>query len=82
MERVLFGGPASPLTLRNSKVTDNALSGGPGLTLQGGEIFTPGFPATLTNSIVAHNTPMRWPTRRGLRSSAFSGRWKSRDPGA
>jgi hypothetical protein len=54
---VLFGGPTSPLTLRNSKVTDNALSGSPGITLQGGGIFTPGFPTTLTNSIVAHNTP-------------------------
>lgn len=54
---VLFGGPASPLTLRNSKVTGNALSGGPGITLQGGGIFTPGFPTTLTNSIVARNTP-------------------------
>ena len=54
---VLFGGPVSPLTLRNSKVTDNALSGGAEITLQGGGIFTPGFPAALINSIVAHNTP-------------------------
>lgn len=54
---VLFGGPTSPLTLRNSKVTGNALSGSPGITLLGGGIFTPGFPTTLTNSIVAHNTP-------------------------
>src|SRR5262249_49403665 len=54
---VLFGGPTSPLTLRNSKVTGNALGGSPGIPLQGGGIFTPGFPTTLVSSIVAHNAP-------------------------
>jgi hypothetical protein len=54
---VLFGGPDSPLTLVNTRVTGNVLSASPGLTLQGGGIFTPGFPLTLTNSVVAHNTP-------------------------
>jgi hypothetical protein len=54
---VLFGGPDSPLTLDHSRVTHNSLSGGPGVTLQGGGIFTPGFPLTLTNSLVAHNAP-------------------------
>ena len=42
---VLFGGPDSPLTLDHSRVTHNSLSGGPGVTLQGGGIFTPGFRA-------------------------------------
>lgn len=46
----LFGGPDSPLTLVKSRVTRNVLSGGSGVTLQGGGIFTPGFPLTLTNS--------------------------------
>jgi hypothetical protein len=54
---VLFGGPDSPLTLQNSRVTGNTLSGGSGVTLQGAGIFTPGFPLTLSNSLVAHNTP-------------------------
>ena len=52
----LFGGPA-PLTLQNSRVTDNVLSGSTGATLSGGGIYTVGFPVTLTNTIVAHNTP-------------------------
>jgi fibronectin-binding autotransporter adhesin len=54
---VLFGGPDSPLTIDHSRVTNNSLSGGPGVTLQGGGIFTPGFPLTLTNSLVVRNTP-------------------------
>jgi hypothetical protein len=54
---VLFGGPDSPLTLNGSRVTNNSLSGGPGVTLQGGGIFTPGFPLALTNSLVVHNAP-------------------------
>jgi hypothetical protein len=52
----LFGGPA-PLTLRNSRVVANVLSGSPGVTLEGGGIYTVGFPTTLTNTLVAHNTP-------------------------
>jgi hypothetical protein len=54
---VLFGGPDSPLTLQNSRVTGNTLSGSPGVTLQGAGIFTSGFPLTLSNSVVTHNTP-------------------------
>lgn len=52
----LFGGPA-PLTLQNSRVTNNVLSGSAGATLSGGGIYTVGFPVTLTNTVVAHNTP-------------------------
>jgi hypothetical protein len=52
----LFGGPA-PLTLQNSRVTNNVLSGSTGATLSGGGIYTVGFPVTLTNTIVAHNAP-------------------------
>ena len=53
----LFGGPDSPLTLVNSRVTRNVLSGSPGIVLRGGGIFTPGFPVTLTASSVSRNTP-------------------------
>lgn len=53
----LFGGPDSPLTLVKSRVTRNVLSGSSKVTLQGGGIFTPGFPLTLTNSSLTHNTP-------------------------
>lgn len=53
----LFGGPTSPLTLKNTHVTGNALRGSPGLTLQGAGIYTFQFPTTLDNSLVADNTP-------------------------
>ena len=53
----LFGGPDSPLTLVDSQVKGNVLDGSQGVTLQGGGIFTPGFPLTLTGSSVKHNTP-------------------------
>lgn len=51
-----FGGPA-PLTLQDSRITNNVLSGSAGITLSGGGIYTIGFPVTLTNTVVAHNTP-------------------------
>jgi Right handed beta helix region len=51
-----FGGPA-PLTLRDSRVTGNTLAGSHGVTLSGGGIYTVGFPTTLTNTVVAHNSP-------------------------
>lgn len=53
----LFSGPDSPLTLVASQVKNNVLEGSPGVTLQGGGIFTLGFPLTLTGSSVKHNTP-------------------------
>jgi hypothetical protein len=51
-----FGGPA-PLSLRDSRITNNVLSGSAGIALSGGGIYTVGFPVTLTNTVVAHNTP-------------------------
>ena len=42
---------------RTQQRSGASLKGSPGITLQGGGIFTPGFPTTLTNSIAARNTP-------------------------
>lgn len=49
--------PAPHLTLDNTHVAGNVLTGSPGVTLQGGGLFTPGFPVTLTNSVIAKNLP-------------------------
>ncbi len=54
---LLFGGSTSPLTLQNTSVTGNALSGGPGIALHGAGIYTLGFPITLTDSVVSRNSP-------------------------
>jgi hypothetical protein len=53
----IFGLPTPSLSLENSLVVGNALSGTPGITLQGAGIYTEGSPTTLTNSLVALNTP-------------------------
>jgi len=53
----LFAGPVSPLTLRGTQVTGNALRGSSGLTFQGAGIYSPEFPTTLYNSLVLRNTP-------------------------
>jgi fibronectin-binding autotransporter adhesin len=53
----IFGLPTPSLSLDNSLVVGNALSGTPAITLQGAGIYTEGSPTTLTNSLVAHNTP-------------------------
>jgi hypothetical protein len=53
----LFGGSESPLTLVDSQVKNNVLEGSAGVTLQGGGIFSLGFPLTLTSSSVKHNAP-------------------------
>ena len=50
-------GPAPLLVLDRTIVTRNALSAGPGLTAQGGGLFTPGFPVVQTSSAIAHNAP-------------------------
>jgi len=50
-------GPIPHLVLENTIVTRNALSGSPGLAVQGGGVYTPGFPITLTNSAITHNAP-------------------------
>lgn len=54
---LLFGGPTSPLTVRDTVVTGNLLRGSAGVTLSGAGIYTVGFPTTLTNSILAFNRP-------------------------
>lgn len=54
---LLFGGPTSPLTLKDTSVTRNTLSGSPGITLQGAGIYTVGFPLSLANSQIAGNSP-------------------------
>ena len=51
-----FGGPA-PLTLQESRVSNNVLSGSAGITSFGGGIYTVGFPITLSNTVVSHNAP-------------------------
>ena len=48
--------PNPQLTLRDSKVTRNTLSGSPGIDLQGGGMFT-SFPVTLENSVITDNAP-------------------------
>jgi hypothetical protein len=53
----IFGGPTPTLALDHSGVVANTVSGSPGVTLQGGGIFTVGSPLTLTDSLVAHNAP-------------------------
>jgi hypothetical protein len=52
----LFNSPPIDLTLENTNVMHNTLSASPGLTVQGGGIFT-AFPVTLNNSRIANNTP-------------------------
>ncbi len=54
---LLFGGPTSPLALQGSIVIGNRLIVGPGLSAQGGGIYTVGLPAAITGSIVAGNAP-------------------------
>lgn len=50
------GPTGGPLYLTNSRVTRNTLSGGASITRQGGGVFTT-EPVTLTNSVIAHNSP-------------------------
>jgi hypothetical protein len=54
---LLFGGPTSPLTVRDTVIASNRLSGGAGVTLSGAGIYTLGFPTKLTDSILAFNRP-------------------------
>lgn len=54
-------GPDGPtplqLTLDNTHVTQNVLTGSASLTLQGGGLFTLGFPVAVTHSLIARNVP-------------------------
>jgi len=45
------------VTLEHTRVTGNTLTGSSGVTLQGGGLFTDGFPVTLTDSRIEDNTP-------------------------
>ena len=49
--------PGGPITLQNTSVIGNVLAGDVSATLQGAGLYTVGFPATLTHSLVAHNSP-------------------------
>jgi hypothetical protein len=48
--------PPGQLTLIDSKIVNNTLSGDPGITIQGGGLFTT-VPVTLKNTVIAHNIP-------------------------
>jgi len=48
--------PNPQLTLRDSKVIRNTLSGSPGIDLHGGGMFT-SFLVTLKNSVITDNAP-------------------------
>jgi hypothetical protein len=50
------GPPSVRLALVDSPVTHNTLTASPGITVQGGGLFTL-FPVTLTSSLIAHNVP-------------------------
>jgi len=49
--------PPPQLTLDNSSVTKNVLTGSTGVTLQGGGLFTLGFPISSTGTTIAKNVP-------------------------
>jgi hypothetical protein len=51
------GPPGGPLKLLNTGVTGNALSGSPGIALQGGGLYIQNQPLTLTHSVIANNSP-------------------------
>jgi hypothetical protein len=53
---VLFTPPPVQLTLTNTVVTRNSISASPGLTVQGGGLFTK-FPVALDSSRIEKNTP-------------------------
>jgi hypothetical protein len=51
-----FGPPLTALVLVDSSVIHNALTASPGITVQGGGLFTL-IPVTPTNSVIAQNVP-------------------------
>jgi len=53
----IFGIPTAPPALRHSRVTGNVLTASPGLDVQGGGLFTVGFPPLLADSRIAGNLP-------------------------
>jgi hypothetical protein len=53
-----FAGPPVHLTLQSTTVTRNSLTGSPGVTVQGGGVYTaPPATITLGHSLIAHNVP-------------------------
>ena len=57
ISNLLFpGAPPGQLTLRDSAIVDNTLSGDPGITIQGGGLFTT-VPVTLKDSTISGNVP-------------------------
>jgi hypothetical protein len=50
------GPPVTALTLVDSAISHNTLTASPGITVQGGGLFT-SFPVKLTNSVIAGNVP-------------------------
>jgi hypothetical protein len=55
-DAVTPGPQGGPMSLTRSSVTRNAVSGSPGIMLQGGGIFTDNV-VTLVNSVIAKNSP-------------------------
>jgi hypothetical protein len=53
---VFFGPPQVQLTLNDTTVTRNSLTGSRGITLQGGGLFTT-LPVTLVHSLITGNVP-------------------------
>jgi hypothetical protein len=51
------GPPGGPLTLVNSRVTANALTGSAGTARQGGGLYIQNLPLTSTQSVIASNSP-------------------------
>jgi len=51
------GPPGGPLKIVSSHVTGNALSGSPGISLQGGGLFSQKQPLTLNHTVIANNSP-------------------------
>jgi hypothetical protein len=46
-----------PVTLQHTRITGNTLTGSPAVSLQGGGLFTDGFPVTVTDSRIKNNNP-------------------------
>jgi hypothetical protein len=54
---ILDGPPGGPLTLVNSPITGNSLTGSAGARLQGGGLYIQSEPLTVTHSAIAGNSP-------------------------
>jgi hypothetical protein len=52
----LFG-PTSPLSITDSFITGNIVTGSPTTTRRGGGVYTPDAPTALTRTLITHNFP-------------------------